>query len=272
MYTICQSYLQQCDAREKRYAAVIVEPRRHPLMHSVVKNVSSVLGRQWQIYIFTHDVQFVSDLDATVIHIDSDSLDATSYSLLLMSVGFWEQVSQEVVLIFQTDSFMFENSHQHINDFTKHCFIGGIYYYCQHTEGDQTPCLSHCGMQPHLSQITQMPKAGFAMCGGFSIRHRSAMLRCIREVSQRDAMRYRQSHGLIWPFPDMSFCEDAFFTHALEILGYAMPSQKEASDFCFNNPHQPSNDPLSMHHSNKDWWDDDCNTHMHSFVQTLCAL
>ena len=259
MLSLCKSHIQKDQTVcTKKHAAVIVEHRRHELLHGVVKNVTKVLGEEWQLYIFTHDPEFVAGLNARVFVLDRPNLDAEEYSQLLTSVEFWNLINEELVLIFQTDSFMFEHSCRSIMDYSEYPFIGGIYFYrwVELENGSFSGKITWQDASQEGNDVCDLPQAGFAICGGFSLRHRSVMLRCLHEISQDDVMRYRRQRGHVWPFENMAPFEDVYFSHAVEMLGFKMPSMEHCLNFCLNTPYKKlPKDPLAMHNINKDCWD-----------------
>jgi hypothetical protein len=104
--------------------------------------------------------------------------------------------------VFQTDVLMFRDN---IADFTSFDFIGANFF-------DSNDISLYNGGNN----------------GGFSFRHKSAMLQCIRDVSPIRVEQYLASHGKhIKP----CLMEDVYFTSACEILGKKMSTVEERKKF-----------------------------------------
>ena len=88
------------------YAAVIVETRNLPDLKSIILKHMKMLDDKWQLYIFHHLNGFAfNGLDAVKINIHR-SLDRNSYSSILATEAFWNQIPHEKILIFQHDSML----------------------------------------------------------------------------------------------------------------------------------------------------------------------
>lgn len=119
-----------------------------------------------------------------------------------MSQEFWNKIPEENILIFQTDVMMFRES---IEEFMQYDFIGANFF-------DPNSVSLHNGGNN----------------GGFSFRHRSAMLECLQKVSPQHVEQYLKSHGKhIKP----ALMEDVYFTSACEILGKKMSTIEERKRF-----------------------------------------
>jgi hypothetical protein len=212
--------------RDRSNVAVIVEPRMHNFLMPVIKNVMFNLGATWNLHIFGSSLneQYVkSNLPGnyTFTNLDTLSLDSSSYSMLLTSLHFWNCIKEENVLIFQTDSCILNNKYVIPGDFS---FIGPSYHYVgefitQSNERRKYPL--------------NLPIYNFNINGGFSFRKRSAMIACIQNVSIQQIVDFRTSHGLLsHMFVNKSIIpEDMYFTHALIILGYDLPSKEVCDSF-----------------------------------------
>jgi hypothetical protein len=142
-----------------------------------------------------------------------------AYSLLLQSKHFWNKITEEHIIIFQTDSFIINNDYEIP---TKYPYLGAQYMY--YYAGKQFDAVNPIkGIDP--------------MCGGFSYRQKSAMIDCINNVTYDDIIQYRTSNNLSNALFINKFIipEDVFFENALTVLGYPSPShtvQDESSNFC----------------------------------------
>ena len=87
--------------------AVIIEPRKHKLLQSVVCNVMYHLGNAWNLMIVSHDIEYVKSLfpkqwTFATMMLNKDSITSTEYNQLLKTQSFWEKIPCENILIFQT--------------------------------------------------------------------------------------------------------------------------------------------------------------------------
>lgn len=107
---IC-SYKERYTRQKGIDRAIIVEPREHPALYTVLENVCEKTKLPITIFHGNRNKDFVRDIAQKVECVDSlkeinaEDLDGMSYSKLLMSSTFWENVESEgKVLLFQTDS------------------------------------------------------------------------------------------------------------------------------------------------------------------------
>lgn len=104
------------------HAAVIVETRHLPDLKTTIEKHMKKLGGVWELYIFHHlNASIFKDLRATKINIHRN-LDRHSYSELLASASFWNQIPHEKILIFQHDSMLLRRG---IEEFMQWDWIGG---------------------------------------------------------------------------------------------------------------------------------------------------
>jgi hypothetical protein len=95
-------------------SAVIVEPRVHIYMEQVLLNVLKNLSNETKFYIFhgklnkdllekKYNVE-IQNGKIILINMNISNMTRVEYSNMLTTVKFWEQISGENILIFQTDS------------------------------------------------------------------------------------------------------------------------------------------------------------------------
>ena len=211
--------------------AVIVEPRVHAALESVVRNVMHYLGDRWDLHFFCsrRNAQRIRELflgwEYHLTIMNHDDLDVITYSSLLMSEVFWNQIEAEHVLIFQTDSFILRQPQDHFEEFLKYSYVGA----------------------PHEGRwgtITTHTPKGWGLNGGFSLRRKSHALKCIREVSVKQIEQYRVQHGkepLNMTARGVSFmAEDVFFCHAIEMLGLSVPPREVSEKFSVQDVYYPT--------------------------------
>lgn len=207
---------------ENNKVAVIVEPRKHKYLLGVIKNVMSSLEPDWNLHIFgsDHNEEYIrTNLTGNYIFTNLNMLDLneTSLTLLIQSLSFWESINEEHILFFQVDSFI--NNKNYIIPM-EYGFIGPTYRYGYFVENNFVEVLSS--------------NRSYNLGGGFSFRLKSVMLQCIKNVSLKDIIRYREKHGLSIEYFLNKYIiyEDVFFCNAMSILNYAHPSREICNAFC----------------------------------------
>lgn len=208
----------------KDRVAVIVEPRRHELLFQVIRNVMYNAGNNWNLHVFTteENIEWIRDgfkgCSFRITLLNKNNITRDEYSMILMSDTFWNTIPEENVLIFQTDCVLFRkglldiwiDDHDHGFD-----YVGANYYNPNHVTA------SIGGIQ-----------------GGLSLRKKSAMLDCIKNVSLHDVHAYRSRNRLE---PIYNFIhEDVFFTHACSILNKRVPSIEKRREFSIEADYYPA--------------------------------
>lgn len=202
----------------KNQVAVIVEPRNHEYLIPIIKQVMSKIGDRWNLQIFGSSMneriikeKIKGNYKFINMQID-DLISPATYSLLLQSSQFWNQIKEEHILIFQTDSFVLNIN----NDYkipTKYGFLGAKYDFGLFIDNKHVDTV-----EPILNSRS--------MNGGFSYRQKSVMLECINKVSYADIIEYRKINNMTNLTIENHFIipEDVFFCNALVILGYDYPT------------------------------------------------
>lgn len=154
-------------------AAVIVEPRRHPLLPAVLKNVHERLPKSWDLYIFhgPANAAYVQTATAPLKGrrifqkgLEKENLTAGDYNELMTSESFWNQVDAEHILVFQTDTVLCGKGPLDMSSFLKYPYIGCSYD------------------TKHVGERVPWPGKAFYGVGGLSLRKKSFMLDCIRST------------------------------------------------------------------------------------------
>lgn len=192
--------------------AVIIEPRKHKFFEYVVRNIMyfcSKKNNDWNLQIVT--CQETSDwikekfpnwnYKTTILPVNN--LNQHQYNDLLLSTDFWNGINEENILIFQTDTMMFRDN---IDDFLEYDFIGANFF------NPNDVSLTHGGNN-----------------GGFSLRHKSAMLECLHKVSRYDVILYLKSHGK--QNVNDNLMEDVYFTSACEMIGKKLSTIEDRQYF-----------------------------------------
>jgi len=140
------------------YAAVVVEPRILSYLEFVIKNITYFLPN-WSLYIFHSDMneEFVISItnnspNIHYINFTPANITIKQYNKLLLSLAFWQIISAETILIFQSDSFIRRHG---IEDYLQYDYIGAPWDNCkaEYQSGN----------------------------GGFSIRKKSMMIKILQQ-------------------------------------------------------------------------------------------
>ncbi len=107
---------------------VTIEPRQHPHLEYVLRNVIHFLGPQWGLQIFSgrKNYEFVQDMvkgwgNAHVYRIETDDLSTIEYNQVKKSPGFWNLVKGERVLWVEPDCML---CHGDIDEFLEYDYVG----------------------------------------------------------------------------------------------------------------------------------------------------
>jgi hypothetical protein len=194
--------------------AIIIEPRQHPLLEPVLRNFMFYLApKGWGLVVY-HGVQnkhFVEQVTKGWSHVSlveldvPEDLNGEGYTRVLTDEAFWEGVPGEHVLVFQTDCFLRDNA---IEPWLKYDYVGAPW---------------DVWVDPRLRR-----KVGN---GGFSLRKKSAMLRCL----QQHPWRSKDNEDIHVSLA----CADT-----LDI-----PSWKEAVAFVVETTFDENVKPLGFHHA-----------------------
>lgn len=230
-YLRSHSPVFQANKQENTKVAVIVEPRRHPMLEPVVRNVMHHLGPDWNLEIMTH-VTHVPHIEKNfggctlrVATLPYPNMNQNMYNQLLLDPWFWWHLPEEHVFIFQTDCILFGND---LAPWLKYDYCGANYFHPR----DVAPITG--GIQ-----------------GGLSLRRKSVMLECIQKVSWQSIQYYRTFHG----YEGLSnLHEDVFFTHACEILKKKVPPVERRKLFSIEAEYWDK--PLGHHGTTKPYFHD----------------
>lgn len=202
--------------------AVIVEPRRHPFLEPVIRNVMHFLSTGWnlRVYCGTENESWLRDKlrdwDVRYINMGVKNLNADLHNKMLARRSFWQGIEEEKVLVFQTDSFMLRSG---IERFFDYDYIGAF-------------TLNPYEQAPLDPQTTGLTLGMFN--GGFSLRNRSAMIECIENVGLKEIDAFRKGRGRdTLPTVKLfgTIAEDIFFVTACSILGKKLPTKETACEF-----------------------------------------
>jgi len=190
-------------------AMIIVEPRAHPLLESVIKNFDENMDISWDLYVFhgKSSGEYATNATKTVrrnlylIPLETDNLTADEYNILFKSPDFWSKINAENILVFQTDSALCKNSKLRIERFMKYDYIG-----CPVDDKG----IGKGGFSRYWGNES------FYGIGGLSFRKKSFMLSCIQK----------------YPNVSLTQAEDIFYGNCLEHSDNKVESAKVMTEFC----------------------------------------
>lgn len=139
--------------------AVIVEPRNHRGLQMVIRNIRNKLP-SWPILLFhgTLNETAAKAISAntpnmTIRNCGHANFTSIEYSRFVTDESFWNSIPFENILLFQTDSIILGGNERNINKYLEYDYVGAPWRW-----------------------------SGKVGNGGFSFRHKSAMLAAIREA------------------------------------------------------------------------------------------
>lgn len=195
----------------RQCALVFFETRESHLFAGITRLLLRASGDKANLYVFCSATnrkfleQAVPEVEAKFIEWPGldEKISPDTYSRILKSERFWDQISEEHLLTYQTDSFPVGPI-----PWTALCtqpvgFLGAWHYNSRFGAFDiNTP-------------------GGLGCNGGFSYRKRSVLRQCL-SVTDAQINTYRGERKFL-PFVE-EIPEDAYYYHALEILGLPRPT------------------------------------------------
>ena len=122
----------------KKYTAIIIEPREHKALEFVLNNFVENLSNDWNFIIFhgSKNIDYILKMlnsspllkkniyRIKLINLNVDNLTIKDYNKLLVSKNFYNEIPTEIFLIFQTDSIICSKNKDLINNFLKYDYSG----------------------------------------------------------------------------------------------------------------------------------------------------
>ncbi len=183
-------------------AFLIVEPRPHHLLGTVITEFSKRVPPSWVLYVVhgERNAEYARAAAARVsgqrrvvfIPLDIDDLKPSQYNTLFKTPEFWHQVQAEHILVFQTDA-MPCGPPLDMERYGEFGYIGCAY-------GNKVGANSY--WQPNT----------FYGVGGLSLRRKSFMLECLKKPGTHDA-------------------EDVTFSNCVDDYE-SRPTAQDVGDFC----------------------------------------
>jgi len=218
-----------------KLVAVMVEPR--------IENTVETIQRYMNILPeYTHFQIFHGNLNHTLLqnsfsneiannkislhHLNVDNLDILNYNHICTSIPFWESISSENILVFQTDSTPCSKSTSQIEDFYEYDYIGA-------------PMDNTLNNFIHFYLLGKGIYCNFKnyMNGGLSFRKKSKMIQVLKQ----------------YPW-DEKVPEDVWFCMALYQTNGKLPSKQIARTFSFESDKlENAKIPWGLHKPRKDF-------------------
>jgi hypothetical protein len=228
------------------HAAVIVEPRKHALLSYTLANFHAQLPLHYDMYVFHGKSanKFARAAAAFIVRertrkirfraLDTDNLTAEQYNAMFRQSQFWAKVPAEHILVFQTDaavcgeeeassstSTASANIPPSLAEFEDFGYIGCSF---------RPDCVGSC--TPHFWH-----KQVFYGVGGLSLRKKSFMMECIKQIHEQ-------------------LPEDVFFSKGLHVLPAAgrwkVPTGPDVQRFCAQ--HSIQNRSWGVHKPDRHLW------------------
>ena len=150
-----------------KYTAIIIEPREHKALEFVLQNFNDNLSNEWQFVVchgnknkeYTENIckkVFIPER-VKLVDLKVDNLNPVTYSGIFLNKEFYDNITTEHFLVFQTDSIICSKNKYLINNFLKYDYVGA-------------PWLNNGGVGN----------------GGLSLRKKSKMLEIVNNCKVKD--------------------------------------------------------------------------------------
>jgi len=134
--SIYKERYENLNKNDKKYTAIIVEPRKHRAMEFVLKNFVDNLSDEWQFIVFhgNKNKEYIEKIIDTnfqdkktqikLVDLKVDNLTIPEYNKLFFTKAFYDNIPTEMFLVFQTDSIIIKENAHKINDFMEYDYVG----------------------------------------------------------------------------------------------------------------------------------------------------
>ena len=165
---VSKSRPERFTVSQGKHTAIIVEPRTHPALNFVLKNVNKHLSYEWDIIVVhgNKNKEYVEKIVANIsprikLHnLNIDNLTVADYNKLLTSRSFYDIIPTEMFLVFQTDSMICNSTDVSIDEFMEYDYVGAPFAHINGEVGN----------------------------GGFSLRRKSKMLEILEKCPYKDSV------------------------------------------------------------------------------------
>jgi len=213
--------------KKSPFSSVIIENRILPHLEFTIRNAIEKLDYVWSHTLVCTEGSYSKmksfckkiNKNIRVVAWPTDKINQNTYNNMLLSKEFWNQFTSEHILIYQQDSIIFREG---IGAYLNTDYVGAPWM-----EGQDDNSIGVGN-------------------GGFSLRKRSAMMKCLNEVDPKNlnlgksTLQYMKGTNLENP------PEDVFFTKAMidHKIGYVSERSTASS---FSQERVPHPDPFGGH-------------------------
>jgi len=159
------------------------------------------------------------DSKITIIKLNIDNLTPSEYSKLLLTKEFWEKFSGEKLLVYQEDSMLFHNK---IEPFLKFDYVGAPW------------------------PVNQDDNSYGVGNGGFSLRSKSKILKCIEKIKPEDLKLGKSTQDYMKNTKSTFVPEDVYFSKSMIDYNIGVVAPRDIAKE-FSQETQLSKNPLGGH-------------------------
>ena len=159
------------------------------------------------------------DSKITIIKLNIDNLTPSEYSKLLLTKEFWEKFSGEKLLVYQEDSMLFHNK---IEPFLKFDYVGAPW------------------------PVNQDDNSYGVGNGGFSLRSKSKILKCIEKIKPEDLKLGKSTRDYMNNTKSTFVPEDVYFSKSMIDYNIGIVAPRDIAKE-FSQETQLSKNPLGGH-------------------------
>jgi hypothetical protein len=207
--------------------AVYIELRKLPHSEVIIRNCVLKLGDKWAHTIITCNENYLYYLNMSKhIHINIEVINykinstQNEYNNLLLTTNFWNNISSEKILIYQSDSFIFKDN---ISDFIEWDYIGASF-----------------------SKYKMMLADNQVGNGGLSLRSKSKMLEILNTVDLKDNVYSKLVNNYKNIKKLDNYPEDIIFSQNMQTMGIGKVADYETGKK-FSVDLEYNDDSFGMH-------------------------
>ena len=207
--------------------AVYIELRKLPHSEVIIRNCILKLGDKWAHTIITCNENYLYYLNMSKhIHINIEVINYkinsthNEYNNLLLTTNFWNNISSEKILIYQSDSFIFKDN---ISDFIEWDYIGASF-----------------------SKYKMMLADNQVGNGGLSLRSKSKMLEILNTVDLKDNVYSKLVNNYKNIKKLDNYPEDIIFSQNMQTMGIGKVADYETGKK-FSVDLEYNDDSFGMH-------------------------
>ena len=202
----------------KNKLAIIIEPRPHYRLKSIIINALHYLGDDWDLLVIGSSISInyvknsLPNLTFLSETINLDNLNPVEYSNLLMNKKLLQKYNYENLFVFQTDSILVQKFNDNILNYN---YIGAVDY-CVFKNIKNNENYDYDNIIKRYNILVNL-----IYNGGCSFRKRSFMLYCLNFIDINLINNYRKKIDKDCVLLDKNIIiEDFYYSHCLSIIKY----------------------------------------------------